>query len=368
MTDRRKTGRRVRGDGGGAGGRIMAPPERLSLPSAPLSRRRLLVAMPAAIALSNVDPILALAAQEAGSTPSVDGEWSFTDDAGLTVTLPARPQRVVADLNAAAPLWDFGIRPVAVAGWTTGTDAAWGNVDRATPVITASLESSEPSAEKLLALGADLFVTIYWGNPEHPYEWSFPEPASYERIREIVPVVAISGTGSADRNTERFAELARLLGADIGTPELLAAKATYDERVAEFKALAAAKADLTTLFVYADGEYEYVAYPPDWADLAMYQGFGLNIIVPDAVPGEYWQELSPEQARLYQSDVLFQSTRAGVFSLEELAAHPTYGQLPAVKAGQMGPWNQDFIQSYQGLTAALETMMATLAEATDVTP
>ena len=58
----------------------------------------------------------------------------------------------------------------------------------------------------------------------------------------------------------------------------------------------------------------------------------------------------------------------GVFSLEELAAHPTYGRLSAVESGQMGPWNQDFIQSYQGLTAALETMMATLQDAADVTP
>ena len=327
--------------------------------------------MPAAIALDAARPLYALAAQDAGSTPAPatpNGGWSFTDDAGNTVTLPERPTRIVADLNAAAPLWDFGIRPVAVAGWTTGTDAAWGNVDRATPVITASLETSEPSAEELLALGADLFVTIYWGNEEHPYEWSFPDPAAYERIRQIVPVVAISGTGLADVNTGRFAELAGLLGADIDTPELQAAKATYEETIEAFKTLAAEKADLTVLFVYADGQFEYVANPELWADLAMYQGFGLNIVDPDVAPGEYWQELSPEQARTYESDVLFQSTRDEVFSLEELAAHPTYGQLPAVKEGQMGLWDQDFVQSYQGLTKALQTMMATLEDAEDITP
>ena len=336
-----------------------------------MSRRRLLATILAATALFSARPLLALAAQDAGNTPvanAATGVWSFTDDAGLTVTLPERPVRIVADLNAAAPLWDFGVRPVAVAGWTTGTDAAWGNVDRETPVITASLETSEPSAEELLARDADLFVTIFWGNPEHPYEWSFPDPAAYQRISEIVPVIAISGTGSADANMERFAELASLLGADIETPELLAAKATYEETVEAFKTLVAAKPDLTTLFVYADGEFEYVANPEAWADLSMYQAFGLNIVEPNVEPGEYWQDLSPEQARTYESDVLFQSTRTGIFSLEELAAHPTYGQLPAVKAGQMGPWNQDFIQSYQGLTAALETMMATLTDANDVTP
>lgn len=38
-----------------------------------------------------------------------------------------------------------------------------------------------------------------------------------------------------------------------------------------------------------------------------------------------------------------------------MAAHAAYGSLPAVNAGQISPWNQDFIQSYQGLTAALES-------------
>jgi iron complex transport system substrate-binding protein len=331
-----------------------------------ITRRRLLGAASAA-ALVGAGGGRA-AAMQTGATPASDGAWTLTDDAGQTVTLPARPRRVVADLNAASALWDFGIRPIAVCGWTTDTDAAWGNVDRTTPVITASLESGEPSLEKLLALQADLFVTICWGDSDNAYEWSFPEPAAYERAREVVPIVGISGTGMADANMKRFAELAGLLGADLESAELQAAKAAYEAAAAAFETTARGKADLTTLFVYADGEYEYVAYPPIWADLAMCQRLGLNIIEPEVKPNEYWQELSPEQARLYQSDVLFQSTRAGVFTLDQLKAHPTYGQLPAVKAGQMASWNQDFIQSYQGLTAALTAITAALEPARDVTP
>lgn len=297
------------------------------------------------------------------------GEWTFTDDAGTTVTLPERPVRIAADLNAASALWDFGIRPVAISGWTVATDASWGNIDRSTPNITLSAETSEPNLEDLLEMGIDLFVTVTWGNnDENPYQWSFPERAAYEQTSEIVPVVAISATGRADENMLRFAELAELLGADLETPELAEARATYEERAAEFSRVAAEKADLTSLFIYADGTTEYVAYPPIWADLAMYQALGLNIIVPDSVPeGDYWEELSPEQAEKYVSDIVFQSTREGIFSLEELAAHPTYGTLPAVKAGQVGPWNQDFIQSYQGLAAAFDTLLGPLQNAQDVT-
>jgi iron complex transport system substrate-binding protein len=306
------------------------------------------------------------------STPSASpttGEWTFTDDAGKTITLPKRPERIAADLNAASALWDFGIRPVAVSGWTVATDASWGNVDRATPNITLSAETSEPNLEDLLELGIDLFVTVTWGNnEENPYQWSFPEPAAYARTNEIVPVIAISATGMADKNMLRFAELAGLLGADLDTPELVEAEATYEERAAEFAQVATEKADLTSLFIYADGEYEYVAYPPLWADLAMYQAMGLNIIVPeDAPPGDYWEELSPEQASKYISDMIFQSTREGIFTIEELTAHPTYGQLPAVEAGQVYPWNQDFIQSYQGLTAAFDTLIEPLKGAQKVT-
>lgn len=306
---------------------------------------------------------------QAQSTPvATVGEWTFTDDAGKTLTLPQRPARIAADLNAASALWDFGVRPVAVAGWTVGTDAAWGNVDRATPNISLGAETSEPNLEELLSLGIDLFVTITWGNnEENPYEWSFPDPAGYERTNPIVPVIGISGTGRADQNTLRFAELAAALGADLETPELAAAKATYEERAAEFARVATEKADLTSLFIYADDANEYVAYPPLWADLAMYQALGLNIIVPEAPPGDYWEELSPELALKYPSDIVFQSTRAGVLTLEELAAHPTYGKLPAVAAGQAGPWNQDFIQSYQGLAAAFDMLLATLRGAEDVT-
>jgi iron complex transport system substrate-binding protein len=335
---------------------------------APLTRRQVAGAFAGLAAIGAVGR--RASAQE--STPSASpttGEWTFTDDAGKTITLPTRPERIAADLNAASALWDFGIRPVAVSGWTVATDASWGNVDRATPNITLSAETSEPNLEDLLELGIDLFVTVTWGNnEENPYQWSFPEAAAYERTSQIVPVIAISATGMADKNMLRFAELAGLLGADLDTPELVEAKAAYEERAAEFAQVATEKADLTSLFIYADGEYEYVAYPPLWADLAMYQAMGLNIIVPeDAPPGDYWEELSPEQASKYISDIIFQSTREGIFTIEELTAHPTYGQLPAVEAGQVYPWNQDFIQSYQGLTAAFDTLIEPLKGAQKVT-
>ncbi|MCA9880566.1 MAG: ABC transporter substrate-binding protein [Thermomicrobiales bacterium] len=141
-----------------------------------------------------------------------------------------------------------------------------------------------------------------------------------------------------------------------------------ESALAAFTEVANEQADLTSLFLYADPTAAYIAYPPIWADLAMYQALGMNIVVPDGAPeGEYWETLSTEQANKYVSDLLFQSSRTGTLSLEELAAHPTYGTLPAVKTGQVFSWDQDFIQSYQGLTTALEFFTEALRNATKVT-
>lgn len=305
------------------------------------------------------------AAQESTPASPPSGEWIFTDDKGVTVTLPARPERIVADVNAAAPLWDFGVRPVAVFGWnateTGNFGDAGGNVDpAAVEVVGVTAEPIQP--EKVISVDPDILITITW-TPDDPTEYWSIDPAILDQVQPIAPLIAMSATGSADVNTERFAELAAALGADLATPELSAAKETYEAALAEFPTIAEQKQDLSVLFLYAEGETIYVANAPDWADLAMYQSLGLNIVEPEAEPGSYWEQLSIEQALKYPADVVFHSTRPGTLTLEEMTAHPILGLHPAIKARQVGPWNQDFIMSYQGMTAALAATLATIRDA-----
>ncbi|HWK79632.1 MAG TPA: ABC transporter substrate-binding protein [Thermomicrobiales bacterium] len=307
------------------------------------------------------------AASPAASPASSDGTWTFTDDRGVTVTLPQRPERIFADLSAAAPLWDFGIRPLAVTGWTVTTDAAWGNVDRSTPNILDNAESGMPNLEKLIALKPDIYVNITWSKGDPTNVWGFPDAEAIARVEEIVPMVCIAATGLADESMERFAELSALLGADLNAPEIVAAKEAYDAAVETFSTTASEKADLTSLFAYVSPDPAwYAASPRDWADLAWYQKLGMTIVEPEAEPGAYWQELSKEQALLYPSDIFFNSTRDGVLSPDDLKSETTFANHPAIAAGQIGAWNQDFIMSYQGLTAALETMIGVLSSAQKV--
>ena len=330
--------------------------------------RRKIMGSAAAIAVSAVLPSIVNAQDSSPEASPATGEWSFTDDRGVTVTLPQRPTRIVADLSAAAPLWDFGIRPLAVSGWTVTSDQAWGNVDRSTPVINAVDGQPEPDNEKLIELETELFVTITWSKGDPDDVWSFSEVENRLTTEAICPIVAIAATGSANENMLRFAELAGLLGADLESTELATAQTEYEASVTAFSELAVEKSDLSVLFGSAGTEAEwYAAYPPDWADLAWYQSLGLNIVEPSVSPGDYWEILSFEQALLYPSDIFFQSTRLGTLTAEELQANTTFGLHPAIAAGQIGGWNQDFIMSYQGLKAALDNMITTISAAGKVT-
>ena len=337
--------------------RTRAPRARLDT----LPRRRLL-AMAATAGIVRLAPRGA-AAQ---ATPAAGG-WTFTDDLGQTVALPQTPTRVFADLSAATALWDFGFAPVAVSGWMTGTDDAWGNLDRALPVVNSATGAPDPGPEQLLALDADLFVTVSSANPDNPYEWSFPQIETLERVRQVVPVVAISATGRADENVLRFAELAQALGAAVNTPDLVAAKRDYDRAIDDLRTVAAEQRDLKVLFVSAAADALYVANPSASADLALFQALGLNVVVPERTEDGYWEMLSPEQALKYPADIVFQAL-SGALPIEELKAHPTYGQMPAVKAGQVSTRNLDVVQSYQGMADSISELLPTLRAAKDVTP
>lgn len=86
-----------------------------------VNRRSMIKAAAAGLAVITLPK--ATSAQDASPE---SGEWSFTDDKGVTVTLPSRPERIVMDVNAAAPLWDFGIKPTALFGWNVLADGSLG--------------------------------------------------------------------------------------------------------------------------------------------------------------------------------------------------------------------------------------------------
>jgi iron complex transport system substrate-binding protein len=325
--------------------------------------RRQLMGMGAATLVALSLPKLAMAqatpgaaTPEAASGLQPDGSWVFTDDRGITVTLPGMPERIIADVNVAAALWDFGVRPVGIFGWNITGDhefnAAGGNVD---PDAVEFLNGPATTIDVELAAAADPDLIVSLVYAEQYGVWSIDQEVQ-SRVEEIAPIITISGIIRADEAMNRFAQLSQALGIDLNSPEIAAQKASYDAAEQRYTTLTTEKAGISAIFVWASESEIYVASPDAAGDVMLFRDLGLDVPTLPVPAGEYWEQLSAEQALKYPTDMLFYSLRGdGLISLEDFQAHPTMGQHPAVKAGQVYGWNQDYILSYPGLEASFTT-------------
>lgn len=313
-------------------------------------------------------------AQEASpeSSPgAVGADWSFTDDKGVTVTLPSRPERLVIDVNAAAPLWDFGVRPVAVFGWLATASGdfgpAGGRID-ATQVEIIGDGEATIDVEALVGLQPDLIITLTF-TPDDPAEyWSLPADGPLEQVQQVAPIVAISGVQSANAGVARFAELAAALGMDLEAPEIVADNARW--RVAEeaFRAALAEKPGITAIFAAPSADIIYIANPQVAGELVYYRELGLTLPDVEINPedGDFWEYASLEEVGKYQTDMLFSSYR-GSLPVEDFIAIPTVAILPAVAAGQVFEWNQDKTLSYRGIADSMDGVVVAITSSEIVT-
>lgn len=333
------------------------PSEDISRLAAAISRRRLMTASFAAVALAG------LAGEVSAQTP-VAG-WSFTDDKGNTITAEEQPTRIVADLIAAAALWDFGVRPVAVFGWDVNPDdtlnVAAGNIDPATVEIVGNA-TTPFDLEKALVANPDLIVTLD-GDPADPAAYWSIDPAIVDQVRQIAPLLAInSNFVRTDLVVTRFAELAAALGADQQSDEVVAARVAAEAAAAEFIATTEANPGLTAMFIYANEESIFIANPKVVSDLIYFKELGLQMPELDVADNDYWEVLSWEESAKYPVDVIFTTSRAPI-TADDLKAHPVFSQVPAVQAGQISTWNDTHQLSNQGLATALTETSSALVSA-----
>jgi iron complex transport system substrate-binding protein len=280
--------------------------------------------------------------------------WIFLDDRGITVELPAPPERIAAEINAASALWDYGVRPVGVFGPQHRTDGEVdprvGNVDLAT-VANLGEVWGEVDIEGLLALDTDLVVGPTWDPPEIFYLTLDGEAALGDRV----PVLGIqTAKVSLDKSIQRFAELAVALGADVDSDENTAARVEYASALEDLEKAISENPDLAVLFVAGDETAFYVAQPDDMADLILLRDLGLNILSGGET--DYWETLSWEDVQTFPADLILIDTREGSYSLDDFAAVPTWASVPAVQAGQVDVWHAEPIYSYAGYAPELRRL------------
>jgi iron complex transport system substrate-binding protein len=301
------------------------------------------------------------AAQDA--TPAAG--WSFTDDAGVTISLPETPDRVVAYLNLAAALDDFGAKPVGYFGQPLRPDGT-----RETVAGDMDLEGMVSVApgygafdiEALLAEDIDLIVTDMWEDP--PSFWGVDEDA-VEQINGVAPILNLWFIGQPVTKTiERVGELAVALGADPDDPQVVADREAFLAAEANLKAAIAEKPGLKVAFASGTpNEAFYIGNPNMSADLIYFASLGLDIVTPED-QNSFFEELSWEEAGRYPVDLLIMDDRQWSSTPEELIAQvPTFAALPAAKAGAFGPWASEWVPSYPGMTPVLEGLAEVIRSA-----
>ena len=329
------------------------------------TRRRFLGLTAGALALGllaacgDSGPGAAAGGSSTAAAPS--GPWTFTDDRGKTVSLPQRPTRIVMQVNAAATLVDFGIKPTAVFGPQKledgKADPQAGDVDPG--VVSVGTEFGEFNLEKYTEQRPELLVTIMYGESL----WYIPEE-SQAAIEEKAPMVAIQlGGVSAAEGIAKFAKLAESLGADLDSAELAKAKKDFEDAGAALKAAAAAKPGLKVEVVQGTQDALLVGKPSFFSDLKYFTEQGVDIVAPTAGEQPTWDELSWERASTYPADLILTDARQFTLSQDELAKIPTWAQLPAVQAKQLGLWHAETPMSYQKLAPVIRELTGVIEKA-----
>jgi iron complex transport system substrate-binding protein len=298
------------------------------------------------------------------NTPKATGPWEFTDDRGKKISLPKRPERIVAQVHAAAALWDFGVRPVGVFGPQQGPDGAKdpqaGNVDLAA-VKSVGANFGEFNLEQYAALKPDLVITIMYG----PVLWYIPEE-SQSKIEALAPIAGIKLDGvSALEAIKRFGGLAESLGADLDAAAVTQARDDFDKASDRVRQAAKDKPGLKVAVAIGQEEGFWVADPKFHGDVKLFQELGVQIVAPDNPnPAFGFEQLSWEQANKYPADLLLEDARTVGMTGDQLAAKfPTWTQLPAVKAGQVAPWRAETASTYQQYAKVLAELADSIGKA-----
>ncbi|MFO7193631.1 MULTISPECIES: ABC transporter substrate-binding protein [Thermocrispum] len=265
------------------------------------------------------------------------GPWSFVDDRKREATAKSTPTNIVAQISAAAALWDLGIKPVGVFGEANGPDDLYGNVDL-DAVTWVGKSWGEFDMEKFLDLRPHLLVAPM-NTPDQL--WYVPEEMA-DKVAKRCPTVGIKQLSTpVDKVIQRYADLAASLGADLDGPAIADARKAFTAAVDELRAVAEERKDLKVAFVSAAEEFFYWANPDVFSDALLLRDAGINLVQPDVSDEQdpHWDAVSWEQVARYDADVLLYDSRNAQFFTENLDKYPTLANLPAVKAKQLVPWN-----------------------------
>lgn len=263
--------------------------------------------------------------------------WEFSDDRGQVAAAGRRPTRVLAYVQAGATLWDHGIRPSGIFG--SGHD------DPGVP-DAAKTGSLPLDGVAYAGAGATLDVdTLLSGEPDLVVAVSYGggqvyglDPETAKHLEGHVPVVVID-VGQARTLTEigdRFAELARSLGAE----EPAAATEELDAARDRLRALTAGPDRTRVLALSPAGqEQAHLARPRMWPELRVLAELGVGLVEPAEGPGANWSTVGWDRAAALRPAVVLADIRAHATALDELRPDGPWASVAG--SVRVVPWNPE---------------------------
>ncbi len=337
--------------------------------SFPLISRRHLVTTGMALAggLAGIGAIPTTRAQDAATpaaTPAVpsgtqpDGTWRFTDDLGVEIRLPTAPVRIVAELAAAAALWDLGVRPIGVWGLEPGQEPTANLAGRIDFSVTEDLGPGFAAfdVERLVALEPDLIIASAYSSYASRY-WRL-DPDAVPQVQAVAPVLGVLVTDvPQDQVIERYVRTASALIGERSGTGVEAARGAYLEAQDALRAAVAANPDVAVVPVSSSIDSFYVGNQNVSADLRLFANLGVNLPATDNTSDTFLL-LSWEETNTYPADVLLVDRRPFALPFEDMLGFGSFASLPAVTANQVGNWNLEYVESYQGFVPVLQELTA----------
>jgi iron complex transport system substrate-binding protein len=241
---------------------------------------------------------------------------SYTDDMGRGVVINEVPQRIVCfgpSITEIAFALGLGERVVGVDDFSDYPAAA-----QALPKVGSAWA---PSIESLVALAPDLVLTL-----------------KHEQFNSELEARGIKYLVVDPKDIDGILADIKLVGA--ATDSIDEAKALVDsmeERIAKVQDKVAAAPEVSVFFIVdaTDPMLPWTAGPGSFIDALITMAGGVNIAHEAPVA---WPQFSVEEVVSANPDIIIVQTMSGgvpTISVEDLQAHPIWGQIEAVKQGRV---------------------------------
>ena len=258
-----------------------------------------------------------------------DGQVTFVDDRGVSVSFPDEP-RIVAWQTIVPALVELGIEPVGVIAFN---DLATnpGFIDAGVDVedlVAVSTSYGEVDIEVLAALDPDVILTY---DLDGDLLQGFTDAGTQDLAEQVAPFIALDSGAPVETGIERMEELAGLMGADLSSAEHAEDVAAFDRAVEDLDAVVAERDGLQVAFGGPAPSGLFVAPIDSYPELQFYRDLGLAV-----TDGPQDAVVSWELVDGLDADVFMIDDRTTPEELAEADQIPTWGSIPAVAAGQAG--------------------------------